>query len=118
MAGLALKFFLITIVILASFLAAYALFLIKKVSASLNLFPLSVKIFNLKLFFALGIYVLGIVVCMIAMKYLDYTLVIPLTSFAYIFSMFLSYKFLGEKVSEINIIGVFIICIASVILVI
>jgi drug/metabolite transporter (DMT)-like permease len=116
MAELILHSIPFVLVLLASFCGAFALFLIKKGLIDIKVF--STKIFNIKILMGVSFYGLSIIIVLVAMKYLEYTIVIPLTSLTYVFSMFISHKYLGEKISIVNIIGIFIIFIASIILII
>lgn len=43
------------------------------------------------------------------LRYLDYSVVLPLTSLTYVWTMFLSHRFLGEKITSRKILGVTLI---------
>lgn len=64
-----------------------------------------------------ALYVLTALINIYILKYLEYTIVLPLTSITYIWTMILSYFLLGENVGKKKIIGVIGIVIGSIILV-
>lgn len=50
------------------------------------------------------------------LKFLDYSVVLPLISLTYIWTMILSYKFLGEIVSKKKNIGVVLILLGVIVI--
>ena len=48
------------------------------------------------------------------LRYLDYSVVLPLTSLTYIWTMFISYLILKEKITKKKIIGVLMILVGAV----
>lgn len=48
------------------------------------------------------------------LRYLEYSVVLPLTSLTYVWTMFFSYKVLGERISRQKIGGVFLILLGAV----
>ncbi|WP_176142427.1 EamA family transporter [Halobacillus hunanensis] len=58
----------------------------------------------------------GAILNIIALKYLPYTIVFPLTSITYVWTMLISYIFLNEIISRKKLIGVLFIIIGSCLL--
>jgi drug/metabolite transporter (DMT)-like permease len=63
-----------------------------------------------------SIYLIGAVLNIYLLRFLDYSIVLPLTSLTYIWTMAISHKMLGEKITKRKIFGtVFIVCGAVII---
>lgn len=62
------------------------------------------------------LYLLSAVLNIYVLKYLDYSVVLPLTSITYIWTLIISYKLLKEKISTKKIIGVCCILIGALII--
>ena len=60
------------------------------------------------------IYVAAAVMNIWVLKYLDYSIVLPLTSITYIWTMLVSYLFLKEHISKKQIVGVVLIVAGAV----
>lgn len=56
------------------------------------------------------LYVSGALLNVILLRYMDYTVVYPMGSIAYIWSLVISNRFLGEKITVRKIVGVVLIC--------
>lgn len=56
------------------------------------------------------LYVSGALLNVILLRYMDYTVVYPMGSIAYIWSLVISNRFLGEKITARKIVGVVLIC--------
>lgn len=63
-----------------------------------------------------GLYFVSSLINIWVLKYLDYSLVLPLTSFTYIWTMCLSAFILKEKVTKGKIIGLVFILIGSILI--
>lgn len=63
------------------------------------------------------LYLLSAVLNIYVLKYLDYSVVLPLTSITYIWTLVISYKVLKEKISLKKIVGVICILIGALIIV-
>ena len=61
-----------------------------------------------------GLYFLSAVINIWVLRYLDYSVVLPLTSLTYMWTMFLSYLILDEKITKRKIAGVILILIGAV----
>ncbi|MDN7226451.1 EamA family transporter [Planococcus liqunii] len=70
-----------------------------------------------KLVLGVGFYGLGAILNIVALQYLPYTTVFPLTAVTYIWTMILSYFILKEKISLRKIAGVLLILTGAVVLV-
>ena len=60
------------------------------------------------------LYLLSALLNIYILKFLDYSVVLPLTSITYIWTLILSYKLLHEKISKKKIIGVAFIVLGAV----
>lgn len=63
------------------------------------------------------LYVISAVINVYVLKYLPYSIVLPLTSFTYVWTMMISHLLLNEYISKRKIIGLFLIILGSFILV-
>ena len=69
---------------------------------------------NRNLYIGGGLYFLSAVLNIIVLKFLNYSVVLPLTSVTYIWTMVLSYLILQEKISTKKIAGVACIIIGAI----
>ena len=72
---------------------------------------------NFNLYIGGSLYFLSALLNIYVLKYLDYSLVLPLTSITYIWTMILSYLILKEKISIRKIIGVLGIILGAILLI-
>ena len=63
-------------------------------------------IFNKFLYIGGSLYFLSALLNIYVLKYMDYTVVLPLTSITYIWTLFISKKLLNEKIGRLKIGGV------------
>lgn len=96
-----------------TFVAALASIFLKKASGSENIIGM---LKNINLYIGGILYVMAALVNIIILRYLDYSIVLPLTSITYIWTMVLSYITLKEKISVKKITGVGLIVIGALIL--
>lgn len=61
-----------------------------------------------------GLYFLSAIINIWVLRYLDYSVVLPLTSLTYMWTMFLSYMILKEKITKRKMAGVILILIGAV----
>ncbi len=106
-----IKYYLL--LVLMTLIGAVASFFLKKASKSQTILKL---IKNYNLYLGGFLYLLSAVLNIYLLKYLDYSLVLPMTSITYIWTLIISYQFLKEKISLKKIIGVFIIITGVIIL--
>ena len=89
--------------------AVAALFLKKSATSSSFVKNLG----NPNLYFGCALYVLAAIVNIYVLRFLDYSMVLPLTSLTYVWTMFISKFFLGEDLSKKKILGVSLIVIGA-----
>lgn len=68
---------------------------------------------NLNLYMGGLLYLVSAVLNILVLRVLDYSIVLPLTSITYIWTMFLSYMILKEKITKKKICGVILIVIGA-----
>lgn len=71
----------------------------------------------IRLLFGVGLYGFGAILNIIALQYLPYTTVFPLTAITYIWTMLLSFWLLKERIGVRKIIGVLLILSGAFVLV-
>jgi drug/metabolite transporter (DMT)-like permease len=99
------------ILVLMTFLGAYASLCLKKASST-NGVLLLLKDGNFYL--GGGLYVLSALLNIYILRVLEYSVVLPLTSLTYVWTMLLSYAILGEKMTRKKVCGVVWILIGAV----
>lgn len=62
------------------------------------------------------LYLISAILNIIVLRYLPYSVTLPLTSITYIWSMIISYLFLKEKITKIKISGIIFILIGAIFL--
>ncbi|WP_017413600.1 EamA family transporter [Clostridium tunisiense] len=90
-------------------LGAFAGLFLKKASSS----PFKSLILNINLYLGGGLYFLSALINIYILKYLDYSVVLPLTSMTYIWTMLISFFILHEKISVKKIIGIALILVGA-----
>ena len=94
------------VLIIMTLIGSVASFFLKKGSSFKNI----VELFKNKYVYIGGIlYVLSALLNIYALKYLDYSVVLPLTSITYVWTLFISAIFLNEKINIKKIIGIMLI---------
>ena len=96
-------------IISMGFLASCASFILKKSTSD----GLSIKSLILNPYFYLGggLYVLSALLNLYLLKQLPYSIVVPLGSLTYIWTLGISYRFLGERVTRQKLLGIVLILI-------
>ncbi|MBR1390138.1 MAG: EamA family transporter [Lachnospiraceae bacterium] len=92
-------------------MGAVASVFLKKASGSSSLIKL---LCNYNLYIGGFLYVASAAINIIVLRYLDYSVVLPLTSFTYIWTMVLANIMLKEKISAKKIVGVMFIIAGAV----
>ncbi|WP_449137033.1 EamA family transporter [Solobacterium moorei] len=100
----------IVLLIMTIFGSVASLFL-KKASGSNGLINM---LKNINLYIGGFLYVSSAVLNIWLLKILDYSVILPLTSLTYIWTMFLSYFILKEKITVKKIVGVCLILIGAI----
>lgn len=99
------------LILAMTLMGAIASIFLKKASSSEGIVQL---ILNVNLYKGGGLYFLSAVLNIVVLRYLNYSVVLPLTSFTYIWTMILSYVVLKENISTKKMIGVICIIIGAV----
>lgn len=86
---------------------------LKKASSSLGIKEL---IFDINLYIGGILYLIGAIINIYVLKFLDYSVVLPLTSITYIWTMVISYFKLNEQITKKKVIGVVLIFIGALLL--
>ncbi|MBP3609401.1 MAG: EamA family transporter [Lachnospiraceae bacterium] len=92
-------------------IGAVASLFLKKASGAGGIVEL---IKNKNLYLGGILYVLSAVLNIYILRYLDYSVVLPLTSFTYIWTLFLSGTILNEKITKKKIFGVVLVIFGAV----
>lgn len=104
-----MKFYIILLVMTA--LGSVASLFLKKSSGETNFFKM---LLNPHLYIGGGLYLLSAVLNIYILRYLDYSVVLPLTAITYIWTMILSHLILKEKITIKKMSGVFLIVVGAV----
>lgn len=97
--------------LIMTFMGAVASLFLKKASGANGIKAL---ISNSNLYLGGGLYFVSAVFNIWLLRYLDYSVVLPLTSLTYVWTMFLSYFILSEKISMRKIMGVALVLIGAI----
>jgi drug/metabolite transporter (DMT)-like permease len=92
-------------------MGAFAGLYLKKASGSSGIKNM---ILNINLYLGGGLYFFSALLNIYILKYLDYSVVLPLTAITYIWTMIISYFVLHEKISIRKVIGITIILAGAV----
>lgn len=106
---------LILILIIMTWFGAFGGFLLKKASS----YDFKTEKFQVLLSLIFGVFFYGsaAILNIMALHYLPYTIVFPLTAVTYIWTMIISYFLLKEHISNRKLTGVSLIVIGAIILV-
>ena len=99
------------IIVLLTFLGALASVFLKRATESNGILKM---IFNVNLYIGGVLYVLSALMDIFVLKYLDYSVVLPMTSITYIWTMVLAKLLLKEKITTKKIFGVCLIVVGAV----
>ena len=97
--------------LLMTMLGAVASLLLKRASGAECVWML---VTNVNLYIGGGLYVIATLLNIFVLRYLDYTVVLPLTSFTYVWTMVVSYLALHEKITKKKMLGVCLIVVGAV----
>ncbi|WP_312832213.1 EamA family transporter [Sedimentibacter saalensis] len=97
--------------IIMTFLGSLASYYLKKASNSNELRNL---ITNRLLYIGGGLYFLSALINIYILRYLDYSVVLPLTSITYIWTIVIAHYKLNEKITKKKVIGTLIIIIGAI----
>ncbi len=99
------------LLLIMTLLGAFASLFLKKTSEADSFFGL---LQNINLYIGGSLYFISAVLNVFILRYLDYSVVLPLTSLTYIWTMILSYMILKEKITKKKIAGVVLILIGAI----
>lgn len=77
------------------------------------IYPLILLLENVYLYYGGILYILAAILNIFVLKYLEYSIVLPLTAITYIWTMLISKIYLKEKITKLKILGVILIVIGS-----
>ena len=98
------------ILIVMTFIGSAASLFLKRASGTKSLLGM---IKNKNLYLGGGLYFISALLNIYILRFLDYSVVLPLTSLTYVWTMFLSKIFLKEKISAKKKIGIAVILIGA-----
>ena len=98
--------------IIMTFMGSIASLFLKRASGSDGLKSLLV---NQNLYFGGMLYLFSAVLNIWILRFLDYSVVLPLTSLTYVWTMVISYLVLKEKITRRKIAGVLLVLVGAVI---
>lgn len=99
------------LLIVMTLLGSAASFFLKKASSSDGIFEI---LKNINLYIGGVLYLISAVINIILLKKMEYSIVLPLTSITYIWTMGFSYMMLKEKITKRKIMGVVLILIGAI----
>lgn len=102
------------LILIMTIMGSVASLFLKKASGFKDLKGL---LFNINLYVGGFLYLGAAILNIMVLKKMDYSIVLPLTSFTYVWTMIISYLFLHEHISYKKIIGVTCIIVGAMIIV-
>ena len=106
-----IKYIFVLLMTLAGSLGAF--FFKKSTSDLTNVFSL----LRVPSFYLGGVlYCLAALMNVVLLRYMDYTIVYPMGAITYIWSLIISNRFLGEKITKKKVLGIALICVGVVLL--
>lgn len=99
------------LLLIMTLLGSVAALFLKRASGSEGILEL---LKNINLYIGGSLYFASAVLNIIVLRYLDYSIVLPLTSITYIWTMVLSYLILKERITNKKISGVIMIIIGAI----
>ncbi len=99
------------LILCMTFMGAVASVFFKRASESDGLWKL---LLNVNLYVGGFLYVAAAGINIVVLRYLDYSVVLPLSSVTYIWTMVLSYWILRERITKRKVLGVFFIVLGAV----
>ena len=102
------------LILIMTVMGSVASLFLKKASSFKKLKEL---LLNINLYIGGFLYLVSAILNIIVLKSMEYSIVLPLTSLTYVWTMFISYLFLKEYISLKKIIGVSLIVFGAIIIV-
>ena len=100
----------IIIIIVMTFMGALASIFFKKASGSISVFSI---IKSPSLYIGGILYLIAAILNIIVLKSMNYSIVMPLTSLTYIWTILLAKIFMAERLSTNKILGCVLICVGA-----
>lgn len=97
--------------LIMTMLGSMASLFLKKATGSDGIFKM---LKNINLYIGAFLYLTSAVINIWILRYMDYSVVLPLTSLTYIWTMVLSYMILKEKITKKKIVGVALILFGAI----
>ena len=107
-------FLFVLFILMMTILGATASFFLKKASAQKNI---SMIMKNYNIYVGAFIYIIAALLNVLVLRFMDYSVVLPLTSITYIWTIIISYYFLHEEITRKKVLGVCCIIVGVVVLV-
>ena len=95
-------------------LGSFASFFLKKSSSSNGVLSL---LKNINLYVGAFLYLLSAIINIYILRYLPYSVVLPLTSITYLWTMIISLKLLNERITSKKILGILCILMGAVLII-
>ena len=105
---------LLLVILLMTILGAVAGLFLKRASSKDGIMAM---LFNMNLYVGGSLYLLAALLNIYVLRFMEYSVVLPLTSITYIWTMVVSYLFLKEAITKKKIAGVCLIVVGAIILV-
>lgn len=102
---------LFLLLILMTLMGSVAALFLKKASGFKSIKDL---LTNVNLYIGAGLYLASAVINVFILKFVDYSIVLPLTSITYVWTMIISYLVLKEKIGVKKIIGITFVIIGCI----
>lgn len=106
----------IILIIIMTMAGTFGAFFFKRGTTKLSTITIKKMIKTIDLYIGVLFYLVGAIMNILLLKHIPYTIVYPMTSLTYIWTMIVSYLFLKEKINKCKIIAV--ICIISGVIII
>lgn len=98
-------------ILMGTLLGAFGGFYLKKSTSKENLLGIITSPY---LYFGGIAYLVSAILNIIVLRYLPYSVVLPLTSITYIWSLFIAYYLLNEKITKVKVYGIICIVIGAI----
>lgn len=105
--------FLVCLILVMTVLGSVASYFLKKASEQNGIMSM---LKDKNIYIGAVLYIIAAILNVITLRFLDYSIVLPLTSITYIWTMVIAYYFLKEQITKRKIIGVSYIIIGVFIL--
>lgn len=96
-------------IIIMTLAGTFGAMFFKRASVSFGLKSIPVILKDVNLYIGCGFYLLGAVLNILLLRTIDYTIVYPMTSLTYVWTMFISYYFFNERINIYKVIAIILI---------